>query len=115
MTYYDSWEQMRGLPLFPMTRTEGPETSRNAADRVVASGVVGNHYRRILAALKLGAAGASEIGRRADMEPHRVGKRTGEMRRLGMIEYTGRTVKNQTGGHEAEYRLATHMESDNNG
>lgn len=102
--YYDSWEQLGNRPLFPMARAGGPATSRIAADRIALSGVVGNHYRRILEALQLGPAGASEIGRRADMEVVQVSRRTSEMRRLGLVELTGRRATNDKGGSEGEYR-----------
>ena len=55
--YYETWEQLKTRPLFPMARAGGPATSRIAADRIALSGVVGNHYRRILEALQIGPAG----------------------------------------------------------
>ena len=104
--YYETWEQLKTRPLFPMARAGGPATSRIAADRIALSGVVGNHYRRILEALQIGPAGASEIGRRADMEVVQVSRRTSEMRRLGLVELTGRKALNDKGGSEGEYRTA---------
>lgn len=102
--YYESWEQLMDRPLFPMARAGGPATSRIAEERVLSLGVVGNHYRRILEALQLGPAGASEIGRRADMDGVQVSRRMCNMRRLGLVELTGRRATNDKGGSEGEYR-----------
>ena len=102
--YYETWEQLKTRPLFPMARAGGPATSRIAADRIALSGVVGNHYRRILEALQIGPAGASEIGRRADMEVVQVRHRVCKMRDLGLVELTGRKVLNNKCRGEGEYR-----------
>ena len=89
---------------FPLFRNDGPETSRQAA--VQAVGVQADHHRRILEALELGPAGQTLIGQRCNLDKHRVGKRLGEMGRLGLIEQTGRVLVNETGRKEREWRKA---------
>lgn len=89
---------------FPLFRKDGPETSRQAAKQAV--GVQADHHRRILAALELGPAGATVIGQRCNLDKHKVGKRLGEMGRIGLIETTGRVLVNETGRKEREWRRA---------
>jgi hypothetical protein len=87
---------------FPLFRKDGPETSKQAARQAV--GVQADHHRRILEALELGPAGQTLIGQRCNLDKHRVGKRLGEMGRLGLIQQTGRTLVNETGRREREWR-----------
>lgn len=90
---------------FPLFRQTDPETSKQAARQAV--GVQADHHRRILAALELGPAGQTVIGQRCNLDKHKVGKRLGEMGRLGLIEQTGRVLVNETGRREREWRRAT--------
>ena len=103
--YYEAWGKLKkGRRLFTTLEACGPEASRIAADRAAKLGVHGNHYRRILEALRLGPAAASEIGRRADMDVVQVRHRMCKMRDLGLVELTGRKVLNNKGRGEGEYR-----------
>lgn len=92
------------LPLFrpPAARATDPSTSKAAAAQ--ASGLAADHRRRILAALEAGPAGQTEIARRAGLNVHQANKRLAEMRRVGLIERTGRNVRNAGGRSEGEYR-----------
>lgn len=85
-----------------LARSNDPPTSQAAAARAVT--FKGDHARKILAALELGPAGQTVIGQRCNLDKHKVGKRLGEMGRLGLIEQTGRTLVNETGRREREWR-----------
>jgi len=87
---------------FPLFRKTDPPTSRQASFQAV--GVQADHHRRILKALELGPAGQTLIGQRCNLDKHRVGKRLGEMGRIGLIEQTGRTLVNDAGRREREWR-----------
>lgn len=87
---------------FPLFRQTDPETSKQAAAQAV--GIQADHHRRILKALEVGPAGQTVIGQRCDLDKHRVGKRLGEMGKLGLIEKTGRVLVNETGRREREWR-----------
>lgn len=103
--YYEAWGKLKkGRHLFTKLEACGPEASRIAAGRAAKFGVCGNHYRRILEALQIGPAAASEIGRRAGIDGVQVRYRMCKMRGLGLVELTGRKVLNDKGGSEGEYR-----------
>lgn len=89
------------LPLFAMARRRDPSTSHAAAK--VAP--VRSHGERIVAALRLGSAGQSEIGARCGLLPHKVNKRLTELQRLGRVELTGREVQGLSGCMEREWRV----------
>lgn len=88
------------LPLF---RETDPHTSRIAAS--MATGLRADHHDKIVRALRLGAAGASEIGARCGLEPHQVGKRLHELEKLGRIVQTGRRVSSLSGRPEREWQV----------
>lgn len=90
------------LPIFAAARPTDPPTSKAAAAQ--AHGLAADHRRRILAALEAGPAGQTEIAARAGLDKHQANKRLAEMRRAGLIEKTGRTVRNPGGRSEDEYR-----------
>ena len=93
------------LPIFAAARRSDPATSHAAAGQ--ARGLAADHRRRILAALEAGPAGQTEIAARAGLNTHQANKRLAEMRRAGLIEKTGRTVRPPGGRNEDEYRRAT--------
>jgi predicted ArsR family transcriptional regulator len=95
---------MTGLEDLPLFRQRGPETSRIAAS--MAAGLRADHHDKIVRALRLGAAGASEIGARCGLEPHQVGKRLHELEKVGAIVQTGRRVNSLSGRPEREWRVA---------
>jgi predicted ArsR family transcriptional regulator len=95
--YYATAEEV--LPLF---RRTDPATSRVAASRVRE--FKGQHHRAILAALRLGPAGQSEIADRCGLLAHQVNKRLGELRRAGLVETTGETRPSSSGRPERVYR-----------
>ena len=106
--YYDSWKSLHGLPLFSPTvaaRRTDPATSHATA--AMAGGVRDNHNKRILAALRLGPGSKDEIGARAGLIGHAVGKRMPDLRRAGLVELTGANRRSASGRPEQEYRLRT--------
>jgi predicted ArsR family transcriptional regulator len=72
----------------------------------MAAGLRADHHDKIVRALRLGAAGASEIGARCGLEPHQVGKRLHELEKVGVIVQTGRRVNSLSGRPEREWRVA---------
>jgi hypothetical protein len=96
--YYPSTDAaMASLPLFAQARRSDPPTSHAAAKRAPARG----HGRLVLEALKAGPAGQTEIGRRTGLLPHQVNKRLADLAKIGLVEVTGRRVKE---GAEREWR-----------
>lgn len=91
-----SMEAIESLPIFAAARASDPATSKSAAARAPVRG----HCRLILDAIGQGPAGQSELARRAGLTVAAVSKRLPELRRLGLIERTGREVA----GGECEYR-----------
>ncbi len=91
------------LPIFMAARARktDPPTSKKAAK--VAP--VGSHREKILKALALGPAGASEIGARCGLLTHEVGKRMRDMARDGLVAETGRQVCGLSGNDEIEWML----------
>ena len=91
------------LPIFMAARARktDPPTSKQAAK--VAP--VGSHREKILKALALGPAGASEIGARCGLLTHEVGKRMTDLVRDRLVELTGREIEGLSGNLEREYRL----------
>ena len=90
------------LPLWSICRQSDPPTSRIAAR--MAGGLMADHHKRILEALRAGPAGASEIAERCGLDGHQVGKRLGEMGRAGLIATTGSTVRSAGGRPERQWR-----------
>ena len=97
-------EAIEDLPLFAAARRTDPATSKAAAARAAA--FTGDHARRILAALEVGPAGKTEIGRRCGLTEQQVARRMHELRRAGLVERTGREVRSASGNREHEYRRA---------
>lgn len=90
------------LPLVRLCRKDGPETSRQAAK----AAPIRCHRQRILAALRFGPAGQSEIGARCGLLPHQVNKRLTDLERDGLVQLTGRQVQGLSGCMEREWRVA---------
>lgn len=92
---------------FLLARRTDPHTSHVAA--LLAAPVVKHHQAAIVAALKQGPAGASEIAYRANIAPHQVGKRLSELQRAGLIVETGEVVRSHSGRPEREWKLGAHQ------
>lgn len=89
------------LPLVRLCRRLDPPTSKAAAARTpsFASG----HRAAILAALKAGPAGQTELARRTGLTVAAVSKRIHELAKAGKIVRDGDAVS-ASGGREARYR-----------
>jgi predicted transcriptional regulator len=101
MAIKTSMEAIEELPIFAAARRDDPATSMAAAARLPK--IRGDHARRILEALAAGPAGQTEIAQRSGLTVAQVSKRIHELRKVGVIERTGREV----GRGEDEYRRAT--------
>jgi hypothetical protein len=93
------------LPLWAACRRTDPVTSRIAAGK--AGRLRADHKRKIVEALKISPAGASEIAERVGLITYQVCKRTGELETDGLIELTGRRVMSASNSLEREWRLRT--------
>jgi predicted ArsR family transcriptional regulator len=89
------------LPLVRLCRKTDPPTSHAAAIRAPVRG----HAARVLAVLRLGPAGQSEIGARCGLSSHQVNKRLPELHAAGLVELTGRQVQGLTGCMEREWKV----------
>lgn len=88
----------------PLARSTDPGTSHAAA--ASAKELQADHYVRILGTLKQhGELGKDGIASRCDLTSYQVSKRLTELARLGLIEWTGRTVKSTAGRGEREWRV----------
>jgi len=98
MTLRTTIDAIYDLPIFAAARRDDPATSHKAAAAVPA--IRGDHARRILEALAAGPAGQTAIAERSGLTVAQVSKRIHELRKVGVIERTGREV----GRGEDEYR-----------
>lgn len=92
----------------PRARATDPDTSHEAAAGVHE--FEGDHYARILDALRLGPAGATEIANRCGLGRDQVGKRLCELERDGLVAKDGKT-RNANGKNEGRYRRVTNGDS----
>lgn len=99
--FRDIDDVVAALPLFAAARRSDPSTSHEAGKRAPVRG----HCRKVLEALAAGPAGQTDIAARAGLTVAAVSKRLPELRRVGLIEKTGREVA----GGECEYRRVASM------
>jgi hypothetical protein len=89
----------------PRARRNDPTTSHEAA--AAARELAAGHYRLISNILKTaGPLGKDGIGARTSLTGVQVCRRLTEMKRLGLIVPTGKTVKSTAGRNEREWRAA---------
>jgi predicted ArsR family transcriptional regulator len=87
----------------PLAKAVDPQTSHDAAESLSTEST---HFGLILAALRNGPAGASEIARRTGvLNPVEVNRRLKKLRINGLVEHTGRQVKSDKNRNQEEYRL----------
>ena len=82
-----------------LARASDPATS-HAAAKINRTG----KKWKVLEALRLGAAGQTEIAARCGLLTHDVGKRLNDLRNDGLAVHTGREVRNAGGLMENEWR-----------
>jgi len=90
------------LDLFPRVRKEDPITSFEAADSVKE--LTAKHYKLIHECLQQhGPLGKDGIARLTNLESNQVARRMNEMKVLGLVFLTGKTVKSASGRNEREW------------
>ena len=100
MDYKNVFDRM--FPNFPRVRTTDPLTSFEAAESIKP--VVNKHYEIILECLQTyGALGKDGISSLTKLESNQVARRLNEMKKIGLIHLTGKTVKSNSGRNEREW------------
>jgi hypothetical protein len=88
--------------IFPRVRDADPLTSAQAADQAGKLSVM--HGELIVQALvAYGPMGKDQIAEVTYLDGNQVARRMKELQTLGMVELTGRTVKNKSGRQEREW------------
>jgi predicted transcriptional regulator len=92
------------LDLFPRVRKDDPITSFEAADSIKKS--VPEHYKIIVDCLKEhGPLGKDGIAAKTSLDGNQIARRLKEMKVLGLISLTGKTVKSNSGRNEREWTV----------
>jgi len=95
---------MKHIPA-PLARSSDPVTSFQAADSVKE--LIKTHERQITRALRLhGANGVDAIAAHCGLAAHAVGKRMKSLFDQGVIQFTGRLVKSDSGRQQREWVAA---------
>jgi predicted transcriptional regulator len=90
------------LDLFPRVRKDDPITSFEAADSVKE--IASKHHKIIHDCLETyGPLGKDGIARLTGLESNQVARRLNEMKVIGLIYLTGKTVKSNSGRNEREW------------
>jgi predicted transcriptional regulator len=104
MNYKQIFNKM--FPEFPRVRAHDPLTSFQAAESIKDS--VAQHHQIILDCLiEYGALGKDGIAARTNLDSNQVARRLNEMKILGLIQLTGKTVKSNSGRNEREWECLT--------
>jgi predicted transcriptional regulator len=92
------------LDLFPRVRKDDPITSFEAADSIKE--VSAKHYKVIVECLQSnGPLGKDGIAKLTGLDGSQVSRRLNEMKVLGLITLTGKTVKSSSGRNEREWTV----------
>jgi predicted HTH transcriptional regulator len=92
------------LDLFPRVRKEDPITSFEAADSIKE--VSAKHHKIILECLeKNGPLGKDGIAKLTGLESNQIARRMNEMKVIGLVSLTGKTVKSNSGRNEREWTV----------
>jgi predicted transcriptional regulator len=90
------------LDLFPRVRKDDPITSFEAADSIKEA--VSKHHKIIHDCLEQnGPLGKDGIALITGLESNQVARRLNEMKVIGLISLTGKTVKSNSGRNEREW------------
>ena len=104
MDIKSAFERIFQMPEFPRVRKTDPETSFEAAEAIKP--VINDHHRIIQACLQeYGALGKDGIAALTNLDGNQVARRLNEMRVLGLIYLTGKTVKSNSGRNEREWNV----------
>jgi predicted transcriptional regulator len=89
---------------FPRVRAEDPITSFEAADSIKETAA--KHHQVIYQCLKEhGPLGKDGIARLSKMDSNQVARRMNEMKVMGLVFLTGKTVKSDSGRNEREWTV----------
>jgi predicted transcriptional regulator len=90
------------LNIFPRVRNDDPITSYEAADSIKE--VASKHHKIIHDCLEQhGPLGKDGIARLTGLESNQIARRLKEMKVIGLIYLTGKTVKSNSGRKEREW------------
>jgi predicted transcriptional regulator len=90
------------LDIFPRVRKDDPVTSYEAADSIKQ--VASKHHKIIHDCLEQnGPLGKDGIALITGLESNQVARRLNEMKVIGLISLTGKTVKSNSGRNEREW------------
>jgi predicted transcriptional regulator len=102
MDYKKIFKTMFPIGEFPRVRSSDPVTSFEAAEQIKESAK--QHHQVILECLRThGALGKDGIAALTDLDGNQVARRLSEMKVLGLIQLTGKTVKSNSGRNEREW------------
>jgi predicted transcriptional regulator len=108
MNIKDAFERIFKMPEFPRVRASDPVTSHEAAEDIKPA--IAQHHQIILECLQeYGALGKDGISALTSLEGNQVARRLNEMKKLGLIHLTGKTVKSNSGRNEREWSCHTQM------
>jgi len=106
MNYREAFKRIFVMPDFPRVRATDPLTSFEAAESIKES--ANDHHNVILECLRThGALGKDGIASLTNLNGNQVARRLSEMKTLGLIELTGKTVKSNSGRNEREWKCHT--------
>lgn len=104
MDYKKMFKTMFPLGQFPRVRSSDPVTSFEAAEQIKESAK--QHHQVILECLKThGALGKDGIASLTKLDGNQVARRLSELKTLGHIQLTGKTVKSNSGRNEREWSV----------
>ena len=92
------------LDLFPRVRANDPITSFEAADSIKEA--ASKHHKIIHNCLEItGPLGKDGIAKLTGLESNQVARRMNEMKVMGLVSLTGKTVKSNSGRNEREWTV----------
>ena len=104
MDYKKMFKTMFPIGQFPRVRSSDPVTSFEAAEEIKESAK--QHHQVILECLKThGALGKDGIASLTKLDGNQVARRLSELKTLGHIQLTGKTVKSNSGRNEREWTI----------
>jgi predicted transcriptional regulator len=104
MDIKSAFDRIFKMPEFPRVRASDPLTSFEAAEAIKP--VASQHHQIILECLQqYGALGKDGIAALTNLDGNQVARRLSEMKIIGLIELTGKTVKSNSGRNEREWNV----------
>jgi len=104
MDYKDAFKRIFAMPEFPRVRANDPLTSFEAAASIKESAT--QHHQTIFECLQIhGPLGKDGISAHTNLDGNQVARRLNEMKIMGLIELTGKTVKSNSGRSEREWQI----------